>query len=249
MARVPEKNKRKVERIEESRDLLNSYLANVALMLSAPVRLVILNQLVQAPRTVEELSASTQQSMANVSQHLAKLKSAQLVQVRKLGLQRIYSLSSPAVQKVVLALQALAREISTEVNIAEDTLVAPELRARESISEILSNVAAHRADLIDVRTPQEQAATPVDLARKIPVENEDDLEKLLRAAPKNKPVYVFCRGAYCVTASRAAEFLRAQGVDAWCLRETAPEMTESTGLTEREEPSPQQKKLGIEKKQ
>ncbi len=224
MAREPDKSSRKAKKIEESRELLNSYLANVALMLSAPVRLVILNQLVQAPRTVEELSASTEQSMANVSQHLAKLKSAQLVQVRKQGLQRIYSLSSPAVQKVVLALQELAREISTDVVTAEETLVAPELRATQDLQRILSDVAANRAELIDVRTPHEQSSTPVGLAKQIPVENDADLEKLLQSASKNKPVYVFCRGAYCVTASRAAEYLRAQGVQAWCLRETALEL-------------------------
>jgi DNA-binding transcriptional ArsR family regulator/rhodanese-related sulfurtransferase len=190
-------------------------------MLSAPVRLVILNQLLQAPRTVEQLSESTSQSMANVSQHLAKLKSAQLVTVRKQGLQRIYSLSSPAVQKVVLALQELAREISSDVVDAEDTLVAPELRATANLHDILLDVAANRADLIDVRTPQEQSATPVGLARQVPLESDDDLETLLQNTAKNKPVYVFCRGAYCVTASRATEYLRAKGIQAWCLRQTA----------------------------
>lgn len=228
MALEPVTPNRRKKRVEESRELLNSYLANVALMMSAPVRLVILNQLVQAPRTVEELSESTNQSMANVSQHLAKLKSAHLVQVRKQGLQRIYSLSSPAVQKVVVALQELAREISTEVQSAEDLLVAPELRATESLDHILSDVAAHRAELIDVRAPEEQEATPVELAKKIPVQNDDDLDKVLRAASKNKPVYVFCRGAYCVTASRATEYLRNQGVDAWCLRETALELEQQS---------------------
>jgi DNA-binding transcriptional ArsR family regulator/rhodanese-related sulfurtransferase len=193
-------------------------------MLSAPVRLIILNQLLQAPRTVEQLSESTSQSMANVSQHLAKLKSAQLVTVRKQGLQRIYSLSSPAVQRVVLALQELAREISSDVVAAEDTLVAPELRATAKLHDILLDVAANRADLIDVRTPQEQSATPVGLARQVPLENDDDLETLLQITAKDKPVYVFCRGAYCVTASRATEFLRTKGIQAWCLRETALEL-------------------------
>jgi DNA-binding transcriptional ArsR family regulator/rhodanese-related sulfurtransferase len=244
---VPDKISRKKEKIEESRELLNSYLANVALMLSAPVRLVVLNQLVQAPRTVEELSVSTGQSMANVSQHLAKLKAAQLVQVKKQGLQRIYSLNSPAVQNVVLALQELAREISAEVTEAEDILVAPELRAKESIPKILSDVAAHRAELIDVRTPQEQEATPVELAKKIPVENEDDLEKLLHAAPKNKPVYVFCRGAYCVTASRAAEYLRMQGIQAWCLRETSLEMNRTDDSADYEKVPSKRNTQGPEK--
>lgn len=228
LAQKPANSKRKEKRVEESRDLLNSFLSNVALMLSAPVRLIILNQLVQAPRTVEELSASTQQSMANVSQHLAKLKAAHLVEVRKQGLQRIYSLSSPAVQKVVVALQELAREISTEVVEAEDMLVAPELRSPLSLQSVLSDVAARKAELIDVRTPLEQSSTPVQLAKRIPVEADADLDKVLSATSRDKPVYVFCRGAYCITASKTAEYLRTKGVQAWCLRETAVELAENS---------------------
>jgi rhodanese-related sulfurtransferase len=125
---------------------------------------------------------------------------------------------------VVVALQELAREISAEVVKAEDTLVAPELRAPEPLEHILEDVAQQRAALIDVRTSKEQSATPVNLALQIPVESETDLEKVLQATPKDKPVYVFCRGAYCITASRTAEFLRSQGRQAWCLRETALEI-------------------------
>ncbi len=212
------------KKVEESRELLNSYLANTALMLSTPVRLIILSTLVQSPRTVEELAEITDQSMANVSQHLAKLKNAHLVESEKKGVQRVYALASPAVQKVVVALQELAREISAEVVKAEDTLVAPELRAQEPLEHILADVAEKRAALIDVRTAREQLATPVNLALQIPVQNETDLQKVLQATPKDKPVYVFCRGAYCVTASRTAEFLRSQGRQAWCLRETALEI-------------------------
>jgi len=211
-------------KVGESRELLNSYLANTALMLSTPVRLVILSTLVQSPRTVEELADLTDQSMANVSQHLAKLKNARLVESEKKGVQRLYALASPTVQKVVVALQELAREISAEVVKAEDTLVAPELRATEPLADILADVVQQRAALIDVRTSKEQSATPVNLALQIPVESETDLEKVLQATPKDKPVYVFCRGAYCITASRTAEFLRSQGRQAWCLRETALEI-------------------------
>ncbi|MFZ9519432.1 MAG: ArsR/SmtB family transcription factor [Silvanigrellaceae bacterium] len=226
MAREPAKANRKKHKIEETRQLLNSCLADVALMMSTPVRLVILTTLVQAPRTVEELAEVTGQSMANVSQHLAKLKNARLVEAEKRGVQRIYSLASPAVQKVVVALQELAREISTEVAKAEDSLVAPELRSTLPLQQILDDVAKQKADLIDVRTPMEQAATPVQKALKIPVENDADLEKVLKATSKKKPVYVFCRGAWCVTASRTAEYLREQGINAWCLRETSRELEE-----------------------
>ena len=215
------------KKVEESRELLNSYLANTALMLSTPVRLGILTTLAQAPRSVEDLAEITGQSMANVSQHLAKLKHAHLVDVEKRGVQRVYRLASPAVHKVVVALQELAREISTEVVRAEATLVDPVLRSNEDVKTILEDVIKNKADLIDVRTPLEQSATPVALAIRIPVESESDLKKVLNLAPKNKPVYVFCRGAYCITASRTAEFLRENGIEAWCLRETALEFEQA----------------------
>lgn len=244
MSRVSSREKR----VEESRELLNSYLANTALMLSTPVRLTILTTLVQSPRTVEELAEITGQSMANVSQHLAKLKNARLVESEKRGVQRVYTLASPAVQKVVAALQELAREISSEVVQAEETLVAPELRAQASLENILSDVAEKRAELIDVRTPREQSATPVHLAIRIPVENESDLEKVLQAAPKDKPVYVFCRGAYCVTASRTAEFLRENGIEAWCLRETALDLEPTTADANRGPRSESPNTSGAERK-
>lgn len=212
------------KKVEESRELLNSYLAQTALMLSTPVRLVILTSLVQAPRNVEELAEITGQSMANVSQHLSKLKNAHLVAVEKRGLQRVYSLASPAVQYVVVALQALTREISKDVAHAEDFLVAPELRPKIPLNKVLEEIAANKAELIDVRTAEEQNSTPVTGAMRIPVEKDADLEKVLQATSQGKPVYVFCRGAYCVTASRTAEYLREKGVDAWCLRETALEL-------------------------
>ncbi len=209
------------KKIEESRDLLNSYLANTALMLSTPVRLIILTTLAQAPRTVEELCELTSQSMANVSQHLAKLKTAHLVVAEKRGVQRIYTLASPAVHKVVIALQELARSISSEVEQAENTLISPELRTQADLQTILSEVESDKANLIDVRTPHEQESTPVSHAMQIPVETDEDLQKVLAQAAKNKPVYVFCRGAYCATASRTAEYLREHGISAWCLRETS----------------------------
>jgi DNA-binding transcriptional ArsR family regulator/rhodanese-related sulfurtransferase len=209
------------KKIEESRELLNSYLANTALMLSTPVRLTILTTLAQAPRTVDELCEVTFQSMANVSQHLAKLKTARLVSVEKRGVQRVYTLASPAVHKVVVALQELARSISSEVEQAENTLIAPELRAQADLQTILNEIESDRANLIDVRTPHEQESTPVSNALQIPVETDEDLQKVLAQAHKSKPVYVFCRGAYCATASRTAEYLREHGIDAWCLRETS----------------------------
>ncbi|NBO38151.1 ArsR family transcriptional regulator [bacterium] len=225
MAQRAKNSKRQNASVEESRELLNSYLANTALMLSTPVRLALLTTLVQAPRSVEELAETTGQSMANVSQHLAKLKNAHLVQSEKKGIQRVYTLASPLVQKVVVALQELAREISSEVVRAEAALVAPELRAHVSLNNVLADVAENRAELIDVRTSHEQTSTPVEFALRIPVEDESDLKKVLKAASKNKPVYVFCRGAYCITASRTAEFLRENGIQAWCLRETAVEFS------------------------
>lgn len=223
LARDPKQPSKKMLKIESTRQLLNEELSEVALMLSTPVRLVILGALVQAPRSVEELAEITGQSMANVSQHLTKLKNTRLVTVEKKGVQRVYSLGSPAVQRVVVALQELAREISSDVNEAENLLVDPSLRSQLPLQNILAEVEKRRADLIDVRSPIEQMATPVQQALRIPVESEDDLQKVLKAASKDKPVYVFCRGAYCVTASMTAEFLRKKGIDAWCLRETALE--------------------------
>jgi DNA-binding transcriptional ArsR family regulator len=61
--------------------------------LSDPTRRMIFEQLRQGPRSVGELVAAVPVSQPAVSQHLRVLREADLVQVRKDGARRVYSLN------------------------------------------------------------------------------------------------------------------------------------------------------------
>jgi len=82
-------------------DLLRSYKANVFQSLSHPTRIAIVEALREG-----ELSAGTIQErlgieQANLSQHLAVLRSRQIVVNRKEGNQVFYSLSNPVLSEVL----------------------------------------------------------------------------------------------------------------------------------------------------
>lgn len=210
--------------VRKARDALLGEAAHIAGMAAAPVRIAILGLLAQGERTVETIADALGQSVANTSQHLRKLASAHLVVTRKEGVHRAYALASPEVHRFVGALQALTASLSPVARDEEEALVPSSLRSPRSLSSILPEVRAGHAILLDVRQPAESDAVPLAEATRVPVAAEADLAQAKAALARQGaklPVYVFCRGRYCVTASKTAAFLREQGHEAWCLRETA----------------------------
>lgn len=66
-------------------------------VLAEPTRLLILDVLLQGERTVSDLVEETGLNQANVSKHLAILRSADFVERRKEGLYAYYSVTDPSV--------------------------------------------------------------------------------------------------------------------------------------------------------
>jgi DNA-binding transcriptional ArsR family regulator len=71
--------------------------ANVARALSDPKRLCVLETLATGERSVGELSRDVGCQVPNMSQHLAVLRSAGLVNARREGTTIFYSLADPRV--------------------------------------------------------------------------------------------------------------------------------------------------------
>lgn len=76
--------------------------------LADPLRLMILQELMGGPATVSELTALTDASQPNVSNHLALLRERELVRATRQGRQVVYELRDPAVAQLVEALAAVA---------------------------------------------------------------------------------------------------------------------------------------------
>jgi rhodanese-related sulfurtransferase len=174
-----------------------------------PHRLELLDLLVQAPRTVEELAREAEMSIANASQHLQRLKRARLVTSEREGLYARYRLADPAVASLWLELRQVAAQQNAEVERALDDyrqrrhefepISAAELRRRLGQEDLL---------LLDARPREEYEASHLPQAISLPY---DELEKRLAHLPTDKIIVAYCRGPYCVFADDALALLAAEG--------------------------------------
>lgn len=188
---------------------------------ASPARLKIIQILAQAEYSVEELAKETGESIANVSQHLQRLARMKIVNCERRGLSRIYKVSNPMVLQLWEGFQDFAHEVDDDLNKKEDVLTDSSLLADETPDRVFNLVSEGKAILLDARTSKESSMTKLPGALAIPV---DDLinsanHKSLGLL-KSKPVYVYCRGRYCSSATDAVKYLRTLGYKAYRLRES-----------------------------
>ena len=183
--------------------------SQIAAAMANPHRLELLDLLVQAPRTVEDLAREAHMSVANTSQHLQRLKQARLVTGERDGLYVRYRLADPAVARLWLELRQVAAQQNAEVQQALDAyrrqrhefepISAAELRRRLARDEVV---------LLDVRPRVEYEAGHLPHAISMPHEL---LEQRLDELPPDKTVVAYCRGPYCVFADDALAILSQHG--------------------------------------
>src|SRR5688500_11066907 len=104
----------------EAKEALYTLVARVADAAANPRRLELLDLLVQAPRTVEQLALAAHTSVANTSQHLQRLKRAGLVAGERHGTSITYRLASPAVARLWVELRTVAEQQLAEMDRAID---------------------------------------------------------------------------------------------------------------------------------
>ncbi len=97
---------------------------DVAQAVADRIRLEILHRLTEGPVTVSEIAASLAESQPKISNHLAVLRKAGLVQFGREGRKSTYRLNGPSVAVLIESISALARR-------PDDSKATPELaRAR-----------------------------------------------------------------------------------------------------------------------
>jgi|GEM_PF-858661 len=194
--------------------------ADLAALIGSEARLKILLLLAQAPRSVEEISRQTGESIANVSQHLKKLRDGGLLQVRRDGVSRFYRLRDERTALVLEYLFDIA-EISQP-----DLMHAPghgdgasgtgEGTAEPDGASLARALQSRRALILDVRDEVETLATPVESAVRIPLA---ELAARIGELGRSKTYYVLCRGRACDRAGDGVRILRENGFRAFRLRE------------------------------
>jgi DNA-binding transcriptional ArsR family regulator len=89
----------------------SNHLYPLAKALADPLRLVILQQLMEGPATVSELQSLTGEAQSKVSNHLALLRERDLVRATREGRQMIYTLRDATVGQLVESLTVVAGRI------------------------------------------------------------------------------------------------------------------------------------------
>ena len=184
----------------------------VARALSAPARLLILEQLAQAESGGEALAARTGLSVANCSQHLQQLRRAGLAESRRDGKSVIYRLTDVRTLELMALIAAvgernLARVESLLRGLAEGG------QAREPVSreDLAARLAEGTVTVLDVRPAEEFATGHIPGAVNALF---DQIERIAAELSLGAAIVAYCRGPYCFYAHQAVAALRRRGLDA-----------------------------------
>jgi rhodanese-related sulfurtransferase/DNA-binding transcriptional ArsR family regulator len=194
------------------KDRLYPHFARIGAALASEKRLELLDLLAQAPRHVDALAAETQQSVANVSQHLQTLRNARLVVSEREGTKVRYRLAGDDVLRLWLALRSVAETRLTDIDhLVREFAVPGAGEPPLGRDALVRRVERGEIVLIDVRPLVEYQHGHLAGARSFPLE---ELPARLGELPRDKPIVTYCRGAYCLFADEAVALLKQHGFDA-----------------------------------
>lgn len=202
-----------------AKDALFDIFARVGSALSSGRRLEIIDVLAQAPRTVEEIAESLDQSVANTSHHLRRLAEDGLVTFRKEGRHVLYELASDEVYSLWGAIQDAGAAHHADLAMRAEAYIGDRSEIntidRGTLREWLTSRDGELI-VIDVRPEQEYAAGHIEGAISAP---PDRLDEVIPSLPENRDVVAYCRGRYCAYADQAVRRLRAEGRTAYRLED------------------------------
>ena len=157
--------------------LLEEY-ALIARALSAPARLMILEQLAQGERGVEALAGKVDLTVANCSQHLQHLRRADLVTSRRDGKAVIYCLTDAKTLALMDMLRVVAeRNLAQVENILRGLSGGEDTPEPVSRKELALRLAAGTVTVLDVRPADEYTTGHIPGAINVTL---DQLDRLLQ---------------------------------------------------------------------
>ncbi len=194
------------------KDVLYEQVARIGKAASSPKRLELLELLCQREMNVEQLAIEAQISVKLTSAHLSVLKSASLVNTRRVGKNIFYSLAAEDVANFWVTIRTLAEKRLVELQFAVENLVTLHERLFPlDRTKLLKQAERGEVVVIDVRPEAEYAAGHLPYARSIPV---DELKKRIAELPMDKTIVAYCRGPFCLFANKAIAVLVSAGYKA-----------------------------------
>ena len=212
------------QQLPSPREVKNAAIAQLAQAFSNPVRVALVGVLAQGEFSVDVLAGKVGQTRANTSAQLRALQGAEVVQSRREGRRVLYRLASPAIRRLFRGLQDAAASSQPSLRDLLRDYYEREDPGQPPLSEIVTQLSAGRAVLLDLRPPDEREQLPLPGAREIPAEA---LEAQLKRLPRRKRIYVVCRGPYCVLAAEGTRLLRASGRRVWNVFASPRELIEA----------------------
>jgi rhodanese-related sulfurtransferase len=197
-------------------------LAEIAQALGHAHRLELLEHLGQGERSVEDLAARANLTLANTSRHLQLLRRAALVEGRRDGKRIYYRLAGDdLIIGLLLALSRVGERNSAEIA----RVMASYFRARDELEpvsrdELLDRLRWGTATVLDVRPEDEFAHGHLPDALNIPL---SELERRLAELPADQEIVAYCRGPWCVLSFEAVALLRQRGYRVRRLEDGFPE--------------------------
>ena len=205
----------------EFNDKIYGELAQITKAMANPHRLEIIELLAQGEYSVEQISIQTSLSIANASQHLQVLKTAQLVDVTRQGNFILYRLANTNVFKTWKALRDLGLErIASVEKIIKDFRHSKFKLESVSIEGLVAKLRSEKITILDVRPEAEYKKGHIEKAISIPV---SELRSRLKELPKKNQIVAYCRGPFCVYADEAVALLTKAGYKAIRLEEGFPD--------------------------
>lgn len=205
----------------EFKDKVYDELAKITKAMANPHRLEIIELLAQGDCSVEQISVQTNLSVANASQHLQVLKTAQLVDVARNGNFIHYRLSDPNVFKAWKALRELGVErIASIEKLVKDFRQSKFTLESVTIDELIQKIESGKVTILDVRPETEYRKGHIANSVSIPF---DELSERLKELPKRNEIIAYCRGPFCVFADEAVAMLTKAGYKAKRLEEGFPD--------------------------
>jgi len=203
------------------KDKVYTELARITKAMANPHRLEIIELLAQGQFSVEQIAGQTNLPVANASQHLQVLKSAQLVEVNRQGNFLFYRLSNDNVFRAWKALRELGVErIESIENVVKEFRKSKFDFETVTIEELIEKLESGKVTVLDVRPESEYKQGHIANAVSIPIE---ELSKRLKELPKRTAVVAYCRGPFCVYADEAVALLTKAGYKATRLEEGFPD--------------------------
>jgi rhodanese-related sulfurtransferase len=205
----------------EFKDKVYDELAKITRALANPHRLEIIELLAQGDYSVEQIAIQTSLSIANASQHLQVLKTAQLVEVSRNGNYIHYRLANTNVFKAWKALRELGVERIASIEKLVKNFRQSKFKFESvTIEDLIKRLELRKIIILDVRPETEYKKGHIANSISIPF---DELADRLKELPKRYEIIAYCRGPFCVFADEAVAMLIKAGYKATRLEEGYPD--------------------------